>query len=169
MIDTDINIEIVGTGIPPELLESMGKPGPQGYLFNTGGPRSRSRTEVLSASVLGRDDGAIQCPRVLRVGLDFGDRDPLACVRELLAACGYTDEVEARSAIALPAEPCICRPDQTLRPADIGTLEPLEALRQALLLGLCTPWLYDPGRPLLWTRASLTRRLELFDGRGFYA
>ena len=90
MIDTDINIEIVGTGIPPELLESMGKPGPQGYLFNTGGPRSRSRTEVLSASVLGRDDGAIQCPRVLRVGLDFGDRDPLACVRELLAACGYT-------------------------------------------------------------------------------
>ena len=141
----------------------------EGCAFNTGGPRSRSRTEVLSATVLGADDGAIHCPRVLRVGLDFGDRDPLACVRELLTACGYGDEVEARAAITLPAEPCICRPDPASRPPDVGPLEPREALRQALLLGLCTPWLYDPGRPLLWTRTSLTRRLELLDGRGSYA
>jgi hypothetical protein len=44
-----------------------------------------------------------------------------------------------------------------------------DALYQALVLGLCTAWCYDPRRPVLWTRTSLTRQLELFDGRGFYA
>jgi hypothetical protein len=38
-----------------------------------------------------------------------------------------------------------------------------------MVLGLCTPFRYDPGRPLLWTRTSLTRRLELFSGQEFYA
>lgn len=139
------------------------------WWVNSGGPRSRSRSEGLSASVLGADDGAINCPRVLRVGLDFGSHDPLVCVQELLSACGFLDEVEARAAIVLPVEPCICRPDPAPRPAEVGSLEPLVALRQALLLGICTPWMYDPGRPVLWTRTSLTRCLELFDGRGFYA
>ena len=42
-------------------------------------------------------------------------------------------------------------------------------LEQALLLGLCTAFQYDPARPVLWTRASLTRRVELYEPRGFYA
>jgi hypothetical protein len=44
-----------------------------------------------------------------------------------------------------------------------------EVLWHALVLGLCTANLYDPERPVLWTQASLTRRLELFDPAGFYA
>ena len=55
-----------------------------------------------------------------------------------------------------------------MRPTPIDTLGPDDALYQALVLGLCTPWRYDPGRPVLWTRTSLTRQLELFDGGGFY-
>jgi hypothetical protein len=119
--------------------------------------------------VLGCDDGAIQCPRVLRVGLDFGRRNPLTWVRGLLKTCGFGDERDARAAIALPLEPCLCRPDPAARPASIDTLSPDDALYHALVLGLCTPWRYDPDRPVLWTRASLTRQLELFDGGGFYA
>jgi hypothetical protein len=138
-------------------------------LANFGGPRSRRRTERLSATVLGRDDGAVRCPRVLRIGLDFGKRNPLTCARELLKTCGFADEQEACAAIALPDEPCICRPDPGSRPAQVETLPPSDALYQALILGLCTPYCYDPGRAVLWTNASLTRRLELFDGRGFYA
>ena len=42
-------------------------------------------------------------------------------------------------------------------------------LEQALLLGLCTAYQYDPARPVLWTRASLTRRVELYEPAGFYA
>ena len=71
--------------------------------------------------------------------------------------------------IALPVESCICRIDPAGRPTPVDTLLAVDALYQALVLGLCTPWRYDPGRPVLWTRASLTRQLELFDGRRFYA
>src|SRR4051794_8159128 len=73
--------------------------------MNSGGPMSRTRIECLSATVLGRDDGAIRCPRVLRVGLDFGGRNPLTWVRDLLASCGFSDEHEARHRIVLPHEP----------------------------------------------------------------
>lgn len=136
---------------------------------NTGGPSSRGRRERLSSTLLGNDEGAVRCPHVLRIGLDFGRRSPLACVRELLKACGFSDEQEARHALALPQEPCICRPNPAPSPTPVASLLASDALYQALVLGLCTAWCYDPRRPVLWTRASLTRQLELFDGRGFYA
>jgi hypothetical protein len=138
-------------------------------LANAGGPMSRGRSERLSASILGADEGAIRCPRVLRVGLDFGTEAPLTTVRAWLQACGFSSEGEARAAIVLPPDACICRPDPHPRPTPIGALRPRDALFQALVLGLCTAWCYDPRRPVLWTTASLTRQLELFDGRGFYA
>ena len=138
-------------------------------LANVGSPMSRGRAERLSATVLGRDEGAVRCPLVLRVGLDFGRRSPLNCVRDLLKACGFADEREACEALALPDGPRICRPDPAPSPAPVGSLLAIDALYQALVLGRCTAWCYDPKRPVLWTRASLTRQLELFDGRGFYA
>ena len=136
---------------------------------NSGGPMSRGRSERIAVTLLGNDEGAVRCPRVLRVGLDFGRRSPLACVRDLLEACGFSDEQEARHALALPREPCVCRPEPVPSPAPVASLLAADALYQALVLGLCTAWCYDPRRPVLWTRASLTRQLELFDGRGFYA
>jgi hypothetical protein len=138
-------------------------------LANSGGPMSRGRKWPIYATLLGNDEGAVRCPRVLRVGLDFGRRSPLVYVRELLKACGYSDEQEARLAMALPEEPCVCRPNPAPSPAPVASLLASDALYQALVLGLCTAWCYDPRRPVLWTRASLTRQLELFDGRGFYA
>jgi biopolymer transport protein ExbD len=42
--------------------------------------------------------------------------------------------------------------------ADDGLASRLAVLAQA-----------DPARPVLWTRASLTRRVELYDPAGFYA
>jgi hypothetical protein len=136
---------------------------------NSGGPRSRSRTERLTSSVLGQDDGPIRCRRLLRVGLDFGSNDPLDVVRKLVHDCGFDGTEEARLAMILPAAPCICRVDAIVQPPAVASLTPEDALFQALVLGLCTPWRYDPGRPVLWTRTSLTRRLELFSGQEFYA
>ena len=136
---------------------------------NSGGPRSRSRTERLTSSVLGQDDGPIRCRRLLRVGLDFGSDDPLDVARNLLHDCGFESIEDARRAITLPPLPCICRVDELARPPSVASIAPDEALFQAVVLGLCTPWRYDPGRPLLWTRTSLTRRLELFSGQEFYA
>jgi len=138
-------------------------------LANSGGPCSRQRTQRLVTTVLGQDKGAVRCPRVLRVGLDFGRRNPLKSVLDLLKQCGFANEGEARAAIALPIEPCLCRIDPAPQPAPVATLSPTDALYHALVLGLSTPWVYDPARPVTWTTASLTRQLELFDGRGFYA
>ncbi len=152
----------LGAGVPPVIAE-------WGYRLNSGGPSSRTRRERIYSSVLGDDNGPIRCPRTLRVAIDFGKRQPLECARRWLRKAGFADEQEARTVLDLPTEPCICEVDPLPRPERASALTALEGLRLTLVLGLCTPWLYDPGRPVLWTSASLTRRLVLYDGGGFYA
>jgi len=136
---------------------------------NSGGRRSRSRTERLTASLLGNDDGAVRCPRVIRLGLDFGRKDPLAAVHALLWERGLEHAEQLREMFKPSRDPCICRLDPKPRRLLVADADPNEVLRQALLLGLCTTVLYDPERPVLWTRSSLSRCLELYDGGGFYA
>lgn len=140
-----------------------------GWEANSGGPRSRTRTERIRSTVLGDDEGPIHCPPVLRVAIDFGSLDPIECVSRWLRKSGFADAKEARTAFDLPPCPCICHADPAPRPERAKSLAAFDGLRLAVLLGLCTPWLYDPDRPVLWTRASLTRRLVLYDGGGFYA
>jgi hypothetical protein len=134
-----------------------------------GGPRSRTRSECIRSTVLGEDDGPIRCPQVLRVAIDFRSQTPMECVRTWLESAGFEDEEEARTVASLPTFPCICRVDPTIKPAVARDLTAVEGLQLALVLGLCTPYLYDPQRPVMWTQASLTRRLVLYDGGGFYA
>jgi hypothetical protein len=136
---------------------------------NSGGPRSRSRQEWLSATVLGRQTGTIRCPCSTVLALDFEGADPLATVNDLLDKAGFAGPEELRTYFQPPEMPAICRPNKDLSGIRVAAANPGQVLQTALLLGLCTPWLYDPSRPVLWTRASLERRLELFDGEGFYA
>ena len=142
---------------------------PARALANCGGPMSRGRSERISATLLGNDEGGGALPTRAARRARLREAQPAAYVRELLKACGFSDEQEARQALALPQEPCVCRPNPAPSPAPVASLLASDALYQALVLGLCTAWCYDPRRPVLWTRASLTRQLELFDGRGFYA
>ena len=136
---------------------------------NSGGPASRTRTEHVSSTVLGDETGPIRCPRVLRVGLAFGRRKPVACAERWLRDAGFASELDARAAFALPDRPCICQPDPSPQPYDAAMLSARDGLFFALVLGLSTTTVYDPSRPLIWTTASLTRQLVLFDGGGFYA
>ncbi len=137
---------------------------------NMGGPMSRTRRENLSATVLGRDNGYISCPRVRRVGLNFGDRDPIEATLQLFAVAGIAEPEALREMVEVPSGPLICRPDPVPRRMVVNPDEPTRRiLRAVLILGLATPYLYDPSRPVLLTRASLTRCLELFEGEGYYA
>jgi len=145
-----------------------GRP-PPGVFFNSGGPRSRTRSERLRATILGASDGCIRSPQVRRLGLAFGDADPVDTAWRLLAAEGLHDPEDLRWLFALPPEPLLCRAVPELRPGPISRRSRRKVLEDLLWLGLCTPWMFDPSRPVLWTRASLTRRLEVFEGRGFYA
>ena len=137
---------------------------------NTGGPASRRRTERVRASLLRDEAAQIRLPRVIRAGLHFGEREPLDAVLEALARAGLDDAELLRGQYAAPAAPLLVRvvPDarwgvRVARASDDSILE------QALLLGLCTAYQYDPARPVLWTRAGLTRRVELYEPAGFYA
>ena len=137
---------------------------------NTGGPMSRTRREKIASTLLGKDDGFIQCPLRIRLGLKFEDTHPVHCLEAILDAEGFRDPEELRSLYALPQEGLICMP----LPAREKRLPAVhanrrEVLEQALLLGLCTAQIFDPQRPVLWTETSLTRAVELFDPTGFYA
>ncbi|MBM3808958.1 MAG: hypothetical protein FJW22_12295 [Acidimicrobiia bacterium] len=140
-----------------------------GLLMNSGGPCSRTRSERIRTTVLGDDDGPVRCPKVLRVAIDFGRQSPLRCVERWLRAAGFETGNEARAIVSLPDRRCICQVDPHPVPVSAGSLTALEGLGLALVLGLCTASFYDPARPVLWTTTSLTRRLVLYDGGGFYA
>jgi len=136
---------------------------------NTGGPMSRTRKERIRSSLLGSDDGVIRCPSRIRLGLRFSDTHPVSCLEAMLRDEGFRDPEELRDKYELPEVKLVCLPCANGRHRlSVFRSSPREVLGQALMLGLCTAQLFDPARPVLWTEASLTRSLELFDPRGFY-
>src|SRR5690606_23848178 len=80
-------------------------------LANSGGPASRTRSEHISSTLLGRGTGPIRCPRSLRLGLAFPrGADPVKAIEALLRSNGYGSAEELRDAFALPGGRLICRP-----------------------------------------------------------
>jgi len=137
---------------------------------NSGGPMSRRRSEQVLASLLRDESVPLRLPRVIRAGLHFGDCDPLDAVLTSLARAGLDDAELLRSRYAAPSTPLLARVVPNARwGVAVGRASDDAILEQALLLGLCTPFQFDPSRPVLWTRASLTRRVELYEPAGFYA
>jgi hypothetical protein len=160
----------VGAGTDPSTLEAIWAM--QGiepvFECNSGGPRSRSRNLHLHSTILGSDSGPIVCPKVRTVALNFGVEDPVARIWRLLEELGFPSPEAAQAAYLESARVCVCiTPDRVSR-TTVETARPEGVLEKALILGLSTPSLFDPSRPVLWTRASLTRRLALYDIRGFY-
>ncbi len=137
---------------------------------NIGGPMSRTRKERISSSILGNKNGPIQCPSVIRLGIDFGRKSPLKALGELMAEEGFSSPEDLRFEYMLPPGRLICRPlPDDVQRLVLGKAPPYNILEQALMLGLCTTQIFDPERPVIWTETSVTRCLELFDPAGFYA
>ena len=137
------------------------------FLFNVGGPMSRTRTERIFSSLLTEESRVIRSRSVIQLALDFGPDDPLDVVYRLLRTAGIESPEALRGCCDIPGEGLLCR-ERPLEPIDARTSEPALVLRQALMLGLCTRVLFDPARPVLWTHASLTRRVELYAIENFY-
>ena len=152
------------------VIERMAEAYHRSKLANSGGPMSRTRKERIHATLLGNDDGLIRCPRIVRVGIDFPDADPVEVLAEILAGEGYGSPEDLRGELEIPDHALIARPyTERTGVVDVRYDACRDVLWNALVLGLCTALVYDPSRPVLWTQASLTRRLELFDPAGFYA
>jgi hypothetical protein len=133
---------------------------------NSGGPMSRTRTEGLRATILGRIQPL--AARQLTLALDFGSEDPCDYMNRLLGKQKLKTPEALRAKYELPG-PMLCLASGRIKAVPVSEAETDRVLRTAFLLGLCTSVFFDPARPVLWTRASLTRRLHLFDARGFYA
>ncbi len=137
---------------------------------NMGGPRSRTRSETIRSSLLGARPGAIRCPMIRQLGIELEEgTDPVAEAYGALARLGFTSPEELRTHYKVPERPCVVAPSLRLPLLEWRQTSDEILLNEALLLGLCTKVAYDPRRPVLWTRASLTRQLELFQTGGFYA
>ena len=137
------------------------------FLCNTGGPMSRTRTERIFSSLLAGDNHVIRSRRVIQLALDFGSEDPLDVIYRVLRGAAVESPEALRGLCEIPGERLLCK-ERPLDPIDARASEPALVLRQALMLGLCTRVLFDPARPVLWTHASLTRRVELCAIENFY-
>jgi len=133
-----------------------------------GGSPARLRKERIRSSLLGNNHGEIRCPRIIRLGFHLPGDDLLDHLNDLLAEEGYRRSEDLRDDISIPEKSYICRPTKETAPCLMSA--PVEELfRHALMLGLCTAQLYDPSRPVIWTKNSLTRVVDLFDPEGFYS
>jgi len=160
---------------------------------------SRTREERIKSSLLGSNDGIVRCPRRICLNLSFErdmwysleelaahcakypdddipcfepepDLTPVEYLESLLKDEGLRGPEELRERYILPQGKLICGPWTGAEdPLSVHDSSNYDVLEQALMLGLCTAQLYDPGRPVLWTHTSLTRTVELFDPGSFYA
>ena len=138
---------------------------------NIGGPMSRTRKQQVASSLLGAGTGHhIRCPLHRSLGLQFDEgASAVAALESLMRSVGLNDPASLRELFTLPDFPLMARPASGGTSCLCATAgEPPRVLEQALWLGLCSPYLFDPGRPVVWTESSLRRRVELFEPAGFY-
>ena len=138
------------------------------YLFNMGGPMSRTRTETIHATILANPDKPIKCPLVISLGLDFKKKPPASTMEALLKAEGFSSPEELRMEYLTLNKTFVCHVSLTPARLPVASSPAKLVLIQAVILGLCTSTYFNPGRPILWTSASLTRCLDLYNMEDFY-
>lgn len=141
---------------------------------NMGGPMSRRETQRFSGSLLGQavTDGGAKLSPAMSIGLHFDlEEDPVQATYAILERAGLTTAEELRKLVSFPLQSMICVPATMVIPISRSNelLIDLPFLSSAFILGLCTATFYDPLRPVIWTHASLTRTVRLYNLGGFYA
>jgi hypothetical protein len=146
-------------------------------VFNTGGPRSRIRQEMVTASLFPGSRNAARDLGVLRIGkvwvLHSEGQSLRDAAWEILSREGFNEPEAAFDQLeAIPRTRLHCRavPQPTgFKGAARAEKNPLDYLRTALVLGKCRGGIYDPDGPLIWTENRLGQWLELYEIReSFY-
>ena len=106
---------------------------------NSGGPMSRTRRQVIASTLLGRDEYPVHCPRIVRLGIDFPEADPVELLTQMIAEEGYGSPEDLRDVLKIPAGRLIARPHALNNGVvDIVHDARRDVLWHALMLGLCT-------------------------------
>ena len=105
------------------LLQSAITPIAPTLYANMGGPRSRTRTMHVSSTLLGNDDGLVNCPSVIRLGLEFENAHPVDSLEAILLAEGFWVPECLRDKFVLPPGRLICRPAP---PVSAKAVDPLQ-------------------------------------------
>ena len=143
-----------------------------GWLFNTGGPMSRSRTERIHSTLLSQTRSALQWPRQSIVVLEFPAHiSPIDYAEGLLKQAGFaTPDQALQQRTDLPTGMYYCHTQKLTdrhRRLELPQTDD-ERLRAALILGLCGPNFYSSDRAVIWTESRLTRAVGLYQLGGFY-
>lgn len=139
-------------------MERRSSQGASPFLHNTGGPRSRVRSEEIRSDLLGERNSETHGGIVgvhlhhktvaietwlLRIGRQLGWQS----MEEMMDAVGLLEE----ECLVLPASP-----DQALR-----RITNEETIRNALILAMAGLARYRPGSPLIFSRSRLERKIRL--------
>jgi hypothetical protein len=140
-------------------------------LFNTGGPRSRTRKETIRATLFPtgqQNRGRLGASRVGEVWALHGGRRSLRdAAFEILNKTEFSDPNEAFAGLeGIPRVRLHCLPcprGNRFKGAARARGNRLGFLRKALVLGKSRGGIYDPGGPVIWTEKRLGQWLELYE------
>ena len=130
-----------------------------GLLNNSGGPRSRARTEDVRQSIL-KGGGGAHVTEAHHLDLPKEVTDPEAWLFEIAKKEGYRDWDLLASNLRLPRMKLLVVELNGDAPID---LRPMEILRTAFILAHTNGQRYLPEGPRIFTRSRLCRGIRLVD------
>ncbi len=145
---------------------------PSLIICNTGGPHSRTREENISSTILGNSLKKIIMPRHSKVGIIFpaGILDIVQFMHDYMNKAGYNSTEDLGKKFQGPKNLMTCIDGQEKKglPRINNKGEQKKVIRNAVILGMCNKFIYNPDSPIIWTRKRLTRIISLFGAGDFY-
>jgi hypothetical protein len=141
-----------------EHIEILKTPDRSNLLHNTGGPRSRVRTEKVNMRLL-ESGGLVTGNERCRVALPPQTEDLERWALTMALNLNWSSLEVAAQKLKLPTVQhlVIPEPDHQLK----GKQSQKERLRCALILSKCNKNYYMPESPMIFTRSRLERSVEL--------
>jgi hypothetical protein len=140
------------------------EPGKNNLLHNSGGPRSRVRSELVSSDLL-KSTGTGSIVKFCFASVLPEVQDCYEWLDGLSRQAGYTGIRDADTKIPRPDRSCCIGPLMGIYPVNrrLDSPDSLEELiRDALILARCNTTGYYPDASPVFTRSRLDRYIELF-------